>query len=149
MYDALFNLYIPDYNKMTNVAFPKSNTLTTFPLTPQASQVTYKTTESEHLRNRSPIKSILPAPKRPNSVQSNQRQQTLPHVQKLSFPRLPQIVERLGRDTHSSRGKRWCWYKSDNYVDARSYTWRNIPLYNNYQALLWTHHGAVKTGYTK
>ncbi|KAJ8300676.1 hypothetical protein KUTeg_022195 [Tegillarca granosa] len=68
----------------------------------------------------------------------------LQFCKKLSFTKLPSIVSRMRRDTKSSSMKRWRWYKGDNYVDYNSWTWRNIPLLNDYQAHMWTKDGAIK-----
>ncbi|CAG2236538.1 unnamed protein product [Mytilus edulis] len=89
---------------------------------------------------------ILPL-QRPNTGTHGYHQMSLP--QKISFSRLPNIVNRMRRETLSSSRKKWRWYKGDNYVDKNSYTWRNLALFTHYQALLWTRDGAVKRSYTK
>lgn len=89
---------------------------------------------------------ILPL-QRPNTGTIGYNQIPLP--EKISFSRLPNIVNRMRRETLSSSRKKWRWYKGDNYVDKNSYTWRNLALFTHYQALLWTRDGAIKRSYTK
>ncbi|WAR30460.1 hypothetical protein MAR_033002 [Mya arenaria] len=69
--------------------------------------------------------------------------------QKLPVDRIPDIVERMQRDTRSSRAKKGLWYKGDNYVDPRSYSWKNLALFSDYQAQMWTPGGDIKTSYKK
>ncbi|XP_056009573.1 uncharacterized protein LOC130051578 [Ostrea edulis] len=69
--------------------------------------------------------------------------------QKLSFTKLPNIVSRMRTETLSSRAKRSRFYKSDNYVDYRFYTWKNLSLWSDYQSHLWKRDGSVKTSFRK
>ena len=69
--------------------------------------------------------------------------------QKLSVTRLPAIVNRMQRETLSSRSKRRRFYKSDTYVDYKFYTWRNLPLWSDFQSHLWRDDGSVKTSFRK
>ncbi len=71
------------------------------------------------------------------------------NTQKLPVSRIPDIVKRMQRDTKSSHAKKGKWYKSDSYVDPRSYSWKNIALFSDYQAQMWTEGGAMKSTYKK
>lgn len=128
-------------------AFAKS--ASTIPITPQISRTlpSGQTTDAGIL---TPIKTTNEQKTRPNTGNFTTTQQVqLPLIQKLTFPRLPAIIGRLSRETHSSSGKRWRFYRSDNYVDFRNYSWRNLPLYTDYKDHLWTGEGAVRTTYMK
>lgn len=70
-------------------------------------------------------------------------------MQKLSFTRLPNIVNRMRAETLSSRAKRSRFYKSDSYVDYRFYSWKNLALWSDYQSHLWKRDGSVKTSFRK
>ncbi|XP_061188118.1 uncharacterized protein LOC133196221 [Saccostrea echinata] len=69
--------------------------------------------------------------------------------QKLSFTKLPSIVNRMRAETLSSRAKRGRFYKSDSYVDYRFYSWKNLALWSDYQSHLWNRDGSVKTSFRK
>lgn len=84
---------------------------------------------------------------RPNT--GNVEYHQIPLPQKIAFSRLPNIVNRMRRETLSSSRKKMRWYKGDYYVDKNSYSWTNLALFNHYQALLWTRDGAVKRSFTK
>lgn len=73
----------------------------------------------------------------------------IPLPQKIPCSRLPNIVNRMRRETLSSSRKKMRWYKGDYYVDKNSYSWTNLALFSHYQALLWTRDGAVKRSFTK
>ncbi|KAH3792136.1 uncharacterized protein LOC127838403 [Dreissena polymorpha] len=71
--------------------------------------------------------------------------------QKLPVSRIPDIVERMQRDTRASKAKAkgGQWYKGDDYVDPRSYSWKNLALFSDYQAHMWTQGGDIKKTYKK
>ncbi|KAK3088540.1 hypothetical protein FSP39_020355 [Pinctada imbricata] len=69
--------------------------------------------------------------------------------QKLTFTKLPAIVNRMRQETLSSRSKRRLFYKSDTYVDYKFYTWRNLALWSDYQSHLWRPDGSVKSSFRK
>lgn len=130
-------------------AFAKSaTTIPPLPITPQIQRTlpSGRTTDAELAvpKKSSPANIVYNA--RPNTTNYPPQNHGL---QKLTFPRIPAIVNRLSRETHSSSGKRWRWYRSDDYVDFRNYTWRNLPLYTDYKAHLWTGVGTVRKSFPK
>ncbi|GFS05622.1 hypothetical protein ElyMa_006524800 [Elysia marginata] len=68
---------------------------------------------------------------------------------KLPVNRVKGIVLRVGRHTESSAQKQGAWYRSPTYVDKDSYTWRNMPLFDDFQTHLWTPAGTVRSSYKK
>ncbi|GFN90224.1 hypothetical protein PoB_001673000 [Plakobranchus ocellatus] len=68
---------------------------------------------------------------------------------KLPVNKVKGIVLRVGRHTESSAQKQGGWYRSPTYVDKDSYTWRNMPLFDDYQRHLWTPDGTVRSSYKK
>ncbi|KAL3872445.1 hypothetical protein ACJMK2_040371 [Sinanodonta woodiana] len=64
--------------------------------------------------------------------------------QKLPTSRIPSIVARMQRDTKSSKAKKGKWYRGDNYVDKNHYSWKNLSLFSDYQAQMWTNDGGIK-----
>jgi len=72
------------------------------------------------------------------------------NTQKLPVSKIPDIVKRMRRETKSSSSKRsGQWYKSDTYIDTRTYSWKNIELYSDYRAHMWTKDGDLKHVYKK
>ncbi|XP_060586238.1 uncharacterized protein LOC132741981 [Ruditapes philippinarum] len=69
--------------------------------------------------------------------------------QKLPVSKIPDIVQRMQRETKSSSAKRGKWYKSDSYIDPRTYSWKNLALFSDYQAHMWTDNGGIKSAYKK
>lgn len=70
--------------------------------------------------------------------------------QKLPVDKVPDIVKRMQRETKSSQAKRsGQWYKNENYIDPRTYSWKNLSLYSDYQAHMWTPNGDIKSTYKK
>lgn len=69
--------------------------------------------------------------------------------QKLPVSRIPDIVQRMQRDTKSSGAKRGKWYKSDSYIDPRTYSWKNLALFSDYQRQIYTDGGDIKKTYKK
>ncbi|XP_059142524.1 uncharacterized protein LOC131930145 [Physella acuta] len=68
---------------------------------------------------------------------------------KLAIPEVKGHILRLSRPTVSSTQKVRKWYKGDTYVDKDSYSWRNLPLFDDHQRHLWTPEGAVRSSYKK
>ncbi|KAK3757448.1 hypothetical protein RRG08_015458 [Elysia crispata] len=62
---------------------------------------------------------------------------------KLPVNKVKGIVLRVGRHTESSAQKQGTWYRSATYVDKDSYSWRNMPLFDDYQRHLWTPAGTL------
>ena len=69
--------------------------------------------------------------------------------QKLPVNRIPDIVKRMQRDTKSSSAKKGRWYKNENYIDPRTYSWKNLALYSDYQSHMWTEGGGIKSEFKK
>lgn len=70
--------------------------------------------------------------------------------QKLPVSKIPEIVKRMQRDTKSSSAKRsGQWYKGEHYIDTRTYSWKNLALYTDYRAHMWTADGDIKSTYKK
>ncbi|XP_012945407.1 uncharacterized protein LOC101861170 [Aplysia californica] len=68
---------------------------------------------------------------------------------KLPVSKVKGIVLRVGRHTESSLQKSGKWYKNENYVDKNTYSWKNMPLFEEYQRHLWTPAGTVRDSYKK
>lgn len=69
---------------------------------------------------------------------------------KLPVSNVKSIVCRVGRHTESSMQKSGGWYKNDHsYVDKDSYSWKNMPLFEEYQRHLWTREGTVRDSFKK
>lgn len=91
-----------------------------------------------------------PSDGRPNTGMFNSIFRGIPNTpDKLPISRIPSIVTRVQRDTKSSSAKKSKWYKSENYVDPRTYSWKNLALFSDYQAHMWTEAGGMKTSYKK
>ncbi|KAL4219154.1 hypothetical protein ACF0H5_021736 [Mactra antiquata] len=87
---------------------------------------------------------------RPNTGMYNNLFRGLPsNPQKLPVSKIPEIVQRMQRDTKASSAKKGKWYKSDSYIDPKTYSWKNLALYTDYQAHMWTESGGIKNGYKK
>lgn len=68
---------------------------------------------------------------------------------KLPISKVKSIVLRVGRHTESSLQKSGKWYKNENYVDKNTYSWKNMPLFEEYQRHLWTREGTVRDTFKK
>lgn len=71
------------------------------------------------------------------------------NTQKLPVSKIPDIVQRMQRETKASSAKRSKWYKSETYIDPRTYSWKNLALFTDYQAQMWTKDGGIKESFKK
>ncbi|CAL1534826.1 unnamed protein product [Lymnaea stagnalis] len=68
---------------------------------------------------------------------------------KLPITEVKGLVTRVSRPTESSSHKTRIWYKNEHYVDKDSYSWKNMPLFDDHQRHLWTTEGAVRQTFKK
>lgn len=91
-----------------------------------------------------------PSDGRPNTGMFNSIFRGIPNTpEKLPTSRIPAIVSRMQRDTKATSAKKSRWYKSENYVDPRTYSWKNLALFSDYQAHMWTESGGIKSSFKK